>query len=101
MEKDLSAREEQLQMKRFENCLGKHTDSFEHGLQVLYNFMQSKRDETTTFDHSGDVNSISGTAKPVYEVSERGEQYLLSQRMGSNEPVYDSPIPKPKQESAS
>ena len=43
--------------------------------------------------HEGEVNSISGTSKPVYEVSDRGEQYLLKQNIGSNEPVYDKPKP--------
>ena len=81
----------------FENCLGKHTDSLEHALAALSYHLKQKSSEQSgaIFRHEGEVNSISGTSKPVYEVGDRGDQYLLSQRTGSNEPVYDTPKPPP------
>ena len=35
MEEDLTVREKKRQLQRFENCLGKHTDSLEHALSML------------------------------------------------------------------
>ena len=48
----------------------------------------------TTFEHDGEVNSLPGATKPVYEVEDRGVQYLLSQNEGNSEPVYDTPPQK-------
>ena len=94
LEEDLSSKEKRKQMLDFENCLGKHTDSLEHGLEALSRFMAIKGEsEKNVFEHAGEVNTLPGS-RPVYEIEDRGEQYLLSQMTGNDEPVYDTPKPR-------
>ena len=82
-------------MESFENCLGKHTDSLENALSMMGEHLQGHSIKKTTFEHDGEVNTIPGrTNKPTYEIEDRGDQYLLSQNLGSDEPVYDTPKPK-------
>ena len=94
----VSPKQQKKQVVDFENCLGKHTDSLEHAIAAMHYHINMKQKQSNIFDHDGDVNTVSGSDKPVYEVSDRGEQYLLSQKLGSNEPVYDTPTPRPATE---
>ena len=95
MDEDLTTRQKKQQMDSFENCLGKHTDSFDYALVMMMEHLQGNSIQKTTYQHDGEVNTIPGrTNKPTYEIEDRGDQYLLSQNLGSDEPVYDSPKPK-------
>ena len=78
MDEDLSRKESKRQMQRFENCLGKHSDSLEQALSILSGHMkQTSEVAKVTYDHEGEVNALPGT-RPVLEVHDRGDQYLLS-----------------------
>ena len=93
LNEDLTPKQKRTQLRQFENCLGKHTDSLDQAMSALSDHMsRMNRQERTVFEHEGEVNTLLGTTKPVYEVEDRGEQYLLSQRQGGMEPVYDAPV---------
>ena len=93
MDEDLTERQKKQQLSRFENCLGKHTDSLEHALSLMSRVNAAQNDQNLVFEHDGEVNTLPNR-RNVYELEDRGHQYLLSQKTGDNEPVYDSPEPK-------
>ena len=76
LNQDLTKKEERLQNSCFEKCLGKHTDSFEVGLQVLTEHLKKQNAEKPEVRYNDSLASISG-----------GDQ---------NQPVYDAPRPKRK-----
>ena len=42
MNEDLNQKQKKQQLLDFENCLGKHTDSLEHGLTALSLYLKQK-----------------------------------------------------------
>ena len=79
MDDSETQRQQRQKMNKFENCLGKHTDSLEHALSAM--MMQSKQvseKQSAVYEHEGEVSMMPGVAKNDYEVGDRGEQYLLS-----------------------
>ena len=72
LEEELSRKDELKEEQCFENCLGKHSDSVEHGLHFFSKKMnEQKMQDKSLFTHDTEVNSEPG--KPVYDASYRGQ----------------------------
>ena len=65
-------------MQQFENCLGKHTDSLEHALTLLSQHNNARvSNQRVTFEHDREVDTVPGSSRTIYELEDRGDQYLL------------------------
>ena len=100
LEEDLTKKQVREQEVCFDNCLGKHSDSLEHGIEYFSEQIQ-KHQKIKQMDFSHDTEVDSKPGQPVYDAKLRGEQYLMRQAIGGigkevvQDPVYD--VPKARQ----